>query len=82
MDNDDNNEQFVFDLRTAQEKELQASFKTKNAFKKKFEIWEDRPKIIDSEELKEDEEDYIQHISSTVHLLEDQNLILHVKSMI
>ena len=82
MDNDDNNEQFVFDLRTAQEKELQASFKTRNAFKKKFEIWEDRPKIIDSEELKEDEADYIQYISSTVHLLEDQNLILHVKSMI
>ena len=55
MDKDENTEQFVFDLRTEQEKEMQAQNKTQDAFIDTIEIWEDRPIIMNSEELKRDE---------------------------
>ena len=71
MDKDDNTEQFVFDLRTEQEKEMQAQNKTQDAFIDTIEIWEDRPTIMNSEELKRDEENLIQYANSTVHYLEE-----------
>ena len=37
--------------------------------------------IMDSKELKYDEENLIHSTSSTVHLLEEQSLIVHIKSM-
>ena len=67
------------------QKKLQKTKKNENAFRKTFEIWEGSPKIIDSEEMirdkKNDEQNLIRFTSSTVHLLEEQSLILHVKSL-
>ena len=85
MDDDESTEQFVFDFRTPLQKKLQQSQKTENEFRKEFKIWEDQPKIIDSYELQQhrgnNNENLSQFSNSTVHLLEEQSLIMIVKSM-
>ena len=48
MFKEDFTEQIVFDLRTDQQKSLQEQLKSRNAFKKNFDIWEDKPHIISS----------------------------------
>ena len=74
---DNSTKQVVFDLRSAVQKALQKEFQSETSFKKDLDVWEDKPRIIASEDVKEKSRD---KPNSVVQLLAPQELVVVIVS--